>query len=732
MANNQNYNKKRKISESKINSNKRYSHSGKRRRINKKKMRKVLLRRGTSLTLAVLATIAIKGEVSKIIDKHTMNTIGIPSITEQKDGKEETIPVELSDGSTYNLESGTLILAQTKNPEAGKQIKITAIDDQGQVIEGTVDGKNIISSDTMKKGELEDYNIIYNVVSKEGAVIRSTPSFEPDGKISELPDGAQVLGKQRALSDYDGNKFAWTEVIYVDDINETPVTGYVRADLLKAKSKIGAKDKQEIVMSVDTSKDEGIDLNLRRNPRIPRIGDNVVEKIPTGSIVKVIEEKTTKKGKEQRKWYKVKYETEDGKEQEGWASAEYLREYEVPIKVVNMPKGGTLNIRENPGLGENVIARLENGTEIAVEESGTTDVEKDGINWTKIRLSDDTVGYASSEYLKDKEKEKTGKTEIEEIKQAPKITSSKDQTFLQSITSKMSVRKNGNVVGIDLCEMNPAHLDKLLKSKNAIGNYITKNPNTNGEYRVSTSDVAGKIDYVYIKIGASGYVNFQTISTDGMYKKLAEVCETNGVPYGFYYYSTAINNEEAKIEADFVINELDKLESTKYNLLPVAIDVEIAKNDRQLGHDVTEAKATLANEISKKHGHTILYGAGPAMLEPDGVLTKIMDLDKYEKLLENGQEAIVWLPTGRNTNNEQPGKIAKRYIETLGKKMHYMTQTVLDAWVNIPGTNKKGDIDINIAPPEKLAELLLLNQKDKDQKLSFGDNVKEQDDIELA
>ena len=158
------------------------------------------------------------------------------------------------------------------------------------------------------------------------------------------------------------------------------------------------------------------------------------------------------------------------------------------------------------------------------------------------------------------------------------------------------------------------------------------------------------INYVYIRIGASGYGNpFSFVDFDN-YKELSKVCEDNKIPYGFYYYSTCITNEEAKQEANRIEMLVDSLDERNYNILPLAIDVELNQsNDRQAGKDVTKVKAYLANLIEATQGKTILYTSRNVVEDPS---TKILDLGEYNKLIETGDSDVWFVASeGNQTHN---------------------------------------------------------------------------------
>ena len=87
---------------------------------------------------------------------------------------------------------------------------------------------------------------------------------------------------------------------------------------------------------------------------------------------------------------------------------------------------------------------------------------------------------------------------------------------------------------------------------------------------------AAGVDYVMIRLGGRGYSTGQ-ISLDENFKENIEGAIAEGLDVGVYFYSQAINQDEAVQEANFVIENLEPYKgSIKY---PVAFDMEFVIND---------------------------------------------------------------------------------------------------------------------------------------------------------
>lgn len=87
---------------------------------------------------------------------------------------------------------------------------------------------------------------------------------------------------------------------------------------------------------------------------------------------------------------------------------------------------------------------------------------------------------------------------------------------------------------------------------------------------------AAGVDYVMIRLGGRGYSTGQ-ISVDENFKENIEGAIAEGLDIGVYFYSQAINQEEAVQEVNFVVQNLDPYRgNVKY---PIAFDMEFVAND---------------------------------------------------------------------------------------------------------------------------------------------------------
>lgn len=84
------------------------------------------------------------------------------------------------------------------------------------------------------------------------------------------------------------------------------------------------------------------------------------------------------------------------------------------------------------------------------------------------------------------------------------------------------------------------------------------------------------VDYVMIRLGARGYTTGQ-ISLDENFVENMEGAIEAGLDIGVYFYSQAINEEEANQEANFVIQNLEPYKT--HISYPIAFDMENISND---------------------------------------------------------------------------------------------------------------------------------------------------------
>lgn len=100
------------------------------------------------------------------------------------------------------------------------------------------------------------------------------------------------------------------------------------------------------------------------------------------------------------------------------------------------------------------------------------------------------------------------------------------------------------------------------------------------------SKVKASVDGVIIRVGYRGYGSSGMLMQDEKFKEYTDACVKHKIPFGFYFFSQAINEIEAKAEAGFVI---DCIKGYKPDY-PVYFDSE---------YSVSKNKAGRADGLSK-------------------------------------------------------------------------------------------------------------------------------------
>lgn len=101
------------------------------------------------------------------------------------------------------------------------------------------------------------------------------------------------------------------------------------------------------------------------------------------------------------------------------------------------------------------------------------------------------------------------------------------------------------------------------------------------------------IGFAFIRVGYRGYGQEGTLNTDMKYMQNIEGAKAAGIPVGVYFYSQAVNEQEAVEEAEYVLNLIDGIE-LEY---PVVYDAEYVIEDEARTDHVTAEQFT-ANTIA--------------------------------------------------------------------------------------------------------------------------------------
>lgn len=116
------------------------------------------------------------------------------------------------------------------------------------------------------------------------------------------------------------------------------------------------------------------------------------------------------------------------------------------------------------------------------------------------------------------------------------------------------------------------------------------------------------IDFVMLRVGARGYGSGQLILDEYFSDNLKRATDA-GLDVGVYFYSQAVNRDEAVEEANMVIENLGEYQIT----YPVAYDMELVENDTARTESLTKAEKTdiakaFLDTIAASGRKTMIYG----------------------------------------------------------------------------------------------------------------------------
>ncbi|MDE7016603.1 MAG: glycoside hydrolase family 25 protein [Lachnospiraceae bacterium] len=138
------------------------------------------------------------------------------------------------------------------------------------------------------------------------------------------------------------------------------------------------------------------------------------------------------------------------------------------------------------------------------------------------------------------------------------------------------------------------------------------------------------IDYVMIRLGARGYSTGQLSLDDNFVENIESAIEMD-LDIGIYFYSQAVNQEEATQEANFVIQNLEPYK--EHISYPVAFDMEHVANgkariDGLSREDKTSITSTFLSGIRAAGYMPMLYGNKEWLIK-NVDLAKLTDYDVW-------------------------------------------------------------------------------------------------------
>lgn len=135
---------------------------------------------------------------------------------------------------------------------------------------------------------------------------------------------------------------------------------------------------------------------------------------------------------------------------------------------------------------------------------------------------------------------------------------------------------------------------------------------------------ADGIDFAYMRLGYRGYQE-GNIFLDAQYENNISGCNEAGIDCGVYFFTEAVNEEEAEEEADYCIENLEGYDIQ----LPIVIDVEVSANQaKSRTKNMTSEQRTknvlaFCERVRKAGYEPMVYGNLKSMLI-------MMDYDKLE------------------------------------------------------------------------------------------------------
>lgn len=105
---------------------------------------------------------------------------------------------------------------------------------------------------------------------------------------------------------------------------------------------------------------------------------------------------------------------------------------------------------------------------------------------------------------------------------------------------------------------------------------------------VNYAAAAKEIDGMIIRIGYRGWGSAGSLCKDPLFDQHVNGCINNGIPYGFYFFTQAVSDAEARAEAQYAYNIIKNYKPT----FPVYIDIEESTEGHGNGRADKNTRAT--------------------------------------------------------------------------------------------------------------------------------------------
>lgn len=186
---------------------------------------------------------------------------------------------------------------------------------------------------------------------------------------------------------------------------------------------------------------------------------------------------------------------------------------------------------------------------------------------------------------------------------------------------------------------------------------------------------AAGIDFAILRLGYRGYSNGSLV-TDSKFAAYMQDAIAAGMPLGVYFWTEAINVDEAVQEAQYVV---DKLAPYKTSItMPVVIDWELNSNSRHggLSQETNTTICTAFCDLVKQNGYTPMIYANISDLNNnlDGVgLSQKYEIwvARYNNIVNNSTASFygnysMWQYSSSGSVNGISTKVDMNYWYTLG------------------------------------------------------------------
>ncbi len=502
----------------------------------------------------------------------------------------------------FQVEEGLLAIVDDYRTKPDKMYQTVIINNDGKMMSGYMNGKYLNDTflDSTEHVSLSQSDIS-EVIAKDGLWLRKSNDIsKKEDSFSYLENGENVILSDMSFYSQN-NPYNWKQGISVDADSKKLQVGYVASDYVIDKD-FENKAKKKVLVNVT----DGECLKLRNTPNNDS-NDSIIDEIPNNAEIEILEDNNMIRNGNVE-WTFAKY-TSDGVVKYGYVAAiiynddgsinlSYISEKNnsdvdeegtdllnvseenvdieetvssdkvstlgtentadfnefdiIKLTVDTKNDGGiALKLRSTPGFDSEIIAQIENGTEVSTSSVlYNTECETDNHSWVKVTVPDGKTGYVAKEYLREL-----------------------DSSLISiTFTDQDNAERQATVEGYLAADFNANFSPELLDEILTYGHQVT----STGSYQL---DMYTKPEAVIIKMAGTGYGTFSQTDTDiEDVKKLVAVCEKHQVPYGLYYYSQALSKEEADQEFDWIKEKLDligELGDLKYNLLPFYLDYEI-------------------------------------------------------------------------------------------------------------------------------------------------------------